>query len=233
MHNKLNGDLNVKIDEMHHLMLSRASFDSAPRTWSSRTESTSSSAGVPLEELQRAQLNSLPSPDLKPPDLFSHPTKHDLARNEATELEGSDCPSEARSPTISNIGSFVPDRRHVDRVALGKRTNGVGEAPPRYERHRQGSQTKPRHSSGSSQAPESEPPRRPSDLPSPLNPESPMMLPLPTLGSDMEEDAVRTHFYDCSTEAAPLHLTRTMTTASQHKSFESAILQDAAVLCQV
>ena len=54
MHNKLNGDLDIKIDEMHHVMLSlKASIDNSPMIWPraperSRTESAVSQISPPV-----------------------------------------------------------------------------------------------------------------------------------------------------------------------------------------
>ncbi len=240
MHNKLNGDLNVKIDEMHHLMLSMASIESSPRVWPTRSESIASSAGAPLDELQRAQLNPLASPSLNPPDRSTNFTKHLRLPEETTEPEGSEFsswpPQPKSSGGVSTIDSYL-DPRESDLIPVGGCMSGFEEAPPRYEKSRQGLPMSPRNSSGSSQVLETDSQRRPSDISLPLTPGSPMMLPLPAIEPDSEGSAVRHNSHDffsvTATESAPVHLTKTMTTETQHKAFERAIFQDAAVLCEV
>lgn len=239
MHDKLNGDLNVKINEMHHLMLSMASADAAPRPWSSRSESVASSASAPLEELQRTQLNSLPAPNLKPPDRSSTDIKPQEMHKGAAVLEGHEFP--IPPPLVRSASACIGRDYHLDRpesalIPIGG-CMSVGEAPPQYEKHRRGSHFSPRSSTGSSQAIETDAVRRPSDLPSPISPGAPMMLPLPAIGSDMEEAAMRANSQDFSmvtaTERAPTHLTKTTTTEAQYMAFQKAIIDDAAVLCQV
>jgi len=240
MHNKLNGDLNVKISEMHHLMLSMASVHSAPRAWSSRRESLASSAGAPLEELQRAQLNSLAAPEFKPPDHPSIDKAPQETYGKAAELEGQGYttrPPLVKSASAGSAGSFHTHRRTDSLIPLGGYISSAREAPPQYEKHRQGSQFGPRSSSGSSQALEFDAHRRPSDLSSPVSPGGPMMLPPPAIGSDTDETADCADPYDFSmvtaTEPAPTHLTKTTTTEAQYLAFRKIITQDAAVLCQV
>ena len=240
MHDKLNGDLNDKINEMHHLMLSMASVDSTQRAWSSRSESVASSAGAPLEELQRAQLNSLPTANVKPSDGSSPDIKPQHTRREEVGLD--DHVSSSRPPPLDVASAWRAGDSHIDRpesslVPLGGCMSLFGEAPPQYEKNRQAPQSSPRSSSGSKQALETDAHRRPSDLPSPISPASPMMLPFQALQSDQEENATRANPYDftmvTATEPAPTHLTKTTTTEAQYLAFEKAITQDAAVLCQV
>ena len=243
MHDKLNGDLNVKITEMHHLMLSMASADSTPRAWSSRSESVASSAGAPLEELQRSQLNSFPAPNRKSPERFSTDDKPRQTQVEAAELEGREHPSPLPIANLENACSVADphiNRRETTTIPLGGCMSNLSESPPQleYDRNRQRSHRSPRSSSGSSQAVETYAHRRKtSDLPSPTSPGIPMMLPLPSIAFEPEEKVAQADPYDFSmvtaTEHAPMHLTSTTTTEAQYLAFQKAITEDAAVLCQV
>lgn len=239
MHDKLNGDLNVKINEMHHLMLSMASADPVPRAWSSRSESLASSAGAPLEELQRTQLNSLAAPNLKPPD---HPSTDNEPLKMYTSVEfngheGPTLPLRVDSASVYSPGDYQIDRRESSLVSPGGYMASFVEAPPQYEKYRQIPLFGQRSSSGSSQALETDAHRRLSDLSSPISPGGPVMLPPPAIGSDTEETTDHTNSYDMSmvtaTEHAPTYLTKTTTTEDQYLAFQKAITQDAAVLCQV
>lgn len=240
MHDKLNGDLNLKINEMHHLMLSMASADAAPRAWSSRSESVASSVGAPLEEMQRTQLNSLSAADGKPQVSSSPDIKPRNTDKEAAGLKGNEYlsqPALMESASTCSAGGSHLDRPESTVIGLGALMNSFPEAPPQYEKNQRALQSTPRSSSGSSQAFETDAQQRLSDLLSPISPGVPMMLPLPAIGSDTEETAIRANTYDFSkvtaTEPAPRHLTKTTTTEVQYSEFQKAITEDAAVLCQV
>lgn len=240
MHNKLNGDLNLKIDEMHHLMLSMASIESSPRIWPTRSESIASSAGAPLEEAQRAHLNSLATSSLKPPDRSTHTTKRVRSPEDTTELEEIKYASWPLAPKSSVGRSRTEpslDRRESDLIPFGGCMSGFEEAPPRYEKSRIGLPISPRNSSGSSQYLGTDRDRRPSDISLPMTPGSPTMLPPPALEVDSESFATETpvdHFpLVTATETNRMHGKTATTTESQHHAFEKAIFQDAAVLCEV
>lgn len=261
MHNKLNGDLNVKIDEMHHLMLSMASRDlamaplqeSPPRTARQDSlpktgpgdgpspealEAAEPPFAAPLQERQRTQPNAVAPPTVHAYDFSPSTARHippRPPRPDAAELSGSEY--SASPPHYRSPGGSIFDRRASDMIPFGSPTTTCSEAPPRYERPRKRSQVSPRGSSASSPILERDSYRRPSDPSLPFTPASPMMLPLPAIQGEDDEDAIESQYYALSAISEkmthPEQPERVAIGDTQRKAFENSIFVDAAVLCQV
>ena len=141
MHNKLNGDLDIKIDEMHHVMLSlRASLENGPMVRPLRIESLSSLGASPTTTpIQRKSDASSNRPE-QVDQSHSPISIHTKTPQETPEL--SDSEFSAYSPmdtsksdgpnSLFNRESLIIPSDHQYRII---------DTPPRYERSRHASNT--------------------------------------------------------------------------------------------
>ena len=137
MHNKLNGDLDVKIDEMHHVMLSlRASLDSG----SIRIEGSSSIAVSPSTTCSQHKQRSPSYQRGKRDQSISPSSIHAKTPLETPEL--SDSEFSAYFPADSSKADRLDSTYSRDSMLIPpEHRYRITDTPPQYERNRQISDT--------------------------------------------------------------------------------------------
>ena len=254
MHNRLNGDLDVKIDEIHHVMLSlQASIAQAsPMLWPSGTESTSyrsSPSASPVLKPRRAPTYTS-IVDTKEKDRqasnASSSSKSSQTPQKTPELSEDD--SSVQSPPGSSRTSRqpIPERRESTILPLDFQNGRYREPPPDYERNRRVS----KYSDTSLYSPRTS--TRPSDVdfaqkseheysktsPDPL---SPSMLPPPAMTRESSASYSRPESHDFSSTSnqgskgsqSTVVLASDVATPEEHAKFERLLFTEAAVLCEV
>ena len=186
MHSKLNGDLDVKIDEVHNVMLSlKASIDQSPMIWPIRRESTTMSRLSPPVSPHLVGMHKEPLP--KPKDRDSHGALSVGSNIHTPQL--SDSEFSAPSPPSRQLSPALDIRGSVS-IPTDFR---FSETPPQYTEKR-----RPRPSRNSNvelyspksraRVSELDSDRTPVDeARSPISPRSmdfPSMLPPPAIATD-------------------------------------------------
>ena len=239
MHNRLNGDLDVKIDEIHLVMLSlQASMQqNSPMIWPSRTESIASrrsSSGSPELRPKRAPTYSSVSEVKERESLTSYPSsRYPQTPQKTPEL--SDSEFSVQSPTSSSRASKQQSYNPRESSILPSEFQyRLRDAPPGYEKDRRVSN----RSDGSALYSPRTSSRR-SDLhfrKSSLEPLSPTMLPPAAMTPDSDPSRSRPESYDHSADSRgsqstvqPCHFA----TPEEQERLERNIFTEAAVLCEV
>lgn len=240
IHDKFNGNLDVKIDEMHHLMLSlRASVESSPMIWPQITENMVSQTMSPTLGTKEERRESYPvqaegSDQIRPEKLaYSHSPQR------TPEL--SDSEFSAYSPRSSDkFGEGYQMYRRESLTIPVEYQYRFKDAPPQYDRSRQPSNASPnpRHSPDAIPISPYTTSRRRSDRSSNLSSPSPDMLPLPALNLDSGLSNTPHGDYDTlastrSQESHNLVPSQISATISQQESFKQQLFNNAAVLCEV
>lgn len=237
MHNKLNGDLNIKISEMHHLMLSLRSMEASPQIWPSGSDAWMSPGSSPFLEPRKSLINSFPQPNTKPTREGSDAPKLHTPEDTPELVGGEFVPRSEQVMSMSSTSSrdsFL-DRRESGLIPLEYQfpIRSVYESPPQYERSRGISGYSPvmtRHEDNDAA-------RRPSNWS--IESMSPIqtMLPPPAISSERASPFLRAESYSfmptIATAPPPAILKRTNTTASQQATFERFIFNDSMILCEV
>ena len=141
MHNKLNGDLDIKIDEMHHVMLSlRASLDNGPMVRPLRIEGLSSSGAFPdTTSVQRKSDASSNRPEQV--DRSHSPISiHAKTPQETPDLSDSEFSAYSPTDTSKSDGPNSPHNRESLIIPPDHQYRTI-DIPPRYERSRHASNT--------------------------------------------------------------------------------------------
>lgn len=232
IHSQLNGGLNVKIDEIHHLMLSMASIsvDSSPRLRPiTSREGSIGNRDFALGHFSRASTLAMEAPEYSEPR-----NQYPLSPAQTPELKGGDfiTDPEVVSRKQSYTSRASPSQSQPSYSGLI--SPGVDEELPEYDRYRPKSVSScsPRNSRIDSAFSPTNMARLPSEAgPSPS---SPTMLPPPAMGDDPREVSTG---YQYSTmpmaEPAPAMLSKSVTTASQQEEFQRSVFLDSALLCDV
>ncbi|MCJ1306878.1 hypothetical protein MMC25_000522 [Agyrium rufum] len=246
IHDKLNGNLDVKIEEMHTVILSlQANLESSPMILAQRRDSL-----TPRYEPQRA---SSTSPKLDPQrksagsgnqSRNSGPIAYP-ASPEIPELD-EDSESSAYSPTNTNDSSTFTKGEDRNRESMlipsiySYRIRDSRSPPPQYRSNCASADINNTslYSSRSSAQPPPQSPRRSRSVQS----ESQMtnispVLPPPALEPEAS-DVADTSFYD---DIESLHSQKTqifrplsnIATIEEHETFKRHLLRDSAVLCDI
>lgn len=237
MHNKLNGDLNVKISEMHHLMLSLGSMEASPQIWPSGSDAWLSPGSSPFLEPKKSRMNSFPLLNMKPMRQASIPYK--LHTPEDTpELGGSECVSrseQGKSMSSTSSRDSYLDRRESGLIPVEYQypIRSLCDSPPQYERNRGFSG----HSPLTSRLEDNNAARRSSNWSNESMSPIQTMLPPPAIPHEREAPMLRAENYSfmpaLATATPPTILKRTNITASQQALFEKFIFDDSMSLCEV
>ena len=230
IHSQLNGGLNVKIDEIHHLMLSMASMsvDGSPslqpmisrdgsighRDFASGHFSRASTLAMDGPEYSE-QRASYPSPVQTP------------------EFKGREYPADPEAFGWKNsYTSRTSPSKFQPSYSSGLISPKMDEEDD-YARYRPKSQASysPRASRADSNLFSQNLARSPSEVgPSPQSP----MLPPPAMGEDPKAlSEGYQHSTMPSSDFAPAMLSRSVTTESQQEEFQRSIFLDSALLCDV
>ncbi|SLM39530.1 hypothetical protein LPUS_10090 [Lasallia pustulata] len=232
MYDKLNGDLNIKISEMHHLMLSLSSMEASPQIWASGSDSWISPGQSPLIEPKKSRMNSTHLPIMKPTREPSN-SQYCQTPEDTPELVGSECWS--RSEQVKSMSSRDSDLdgRESGLIPLEYQypIRSIQEPPPQYERGRGSPGNSPRMTRPADINAARRPSNRSSGSMSPMQ----TMLPPPAISTELDQPHSRTENYSFMlTTAHPLAtLEGTNTTASEQALFEKAIFDDSMILCEV
>ena len=243
MHNKLNGDIDVKIDEIHHVMLSlRASLDGgSPMLWPSTSrngsvaESASSSGDPSLSPTMKPRraptYTSLVEAQVRQPSYAS--SKYSQTSQKTPELSDSEFSFQSPVSSTRTSGQAFSDHRESTLIPLEFQYK-IAELPPKYERSRR---TSPNLGS-TMHSPKGTTLRRYSEA-NPTSPEvlSQSILPPPAIAPDTDMDYIRRGIYDysvasCGSESTVVLPTTTCTVQEQER-FEKTLFTEAAVLCEV
>ena len=240
MHDKFNGNLDVKINEMHHLMLSlRASVESSPMIWPQRAQSLASQPMSPVLKTkeERRESHSLQG------ERFHQaiPEKPPYSHSPQKTPELSDSEFSAHSPRSSGkFGEgYQIDRRESLLIPVENQYR-LKDAPPQYERSRQPSNSSAslRHSPDAIPISPYSTYRRRSDRSPDIPPHSTNMLPLPALNLESAVSNARQEDYDTLTsprspKSQTLDPSKASATISQQDLFKQQLFTNAAVLCEV
>lgn len=239
MHNKLNGDLNVKISEMHHLMLSLSSMEASPQTWPSGSDACLSPGPSPFLEPKKSRMVSVPLPNMKPMREASTPYK--LRTPEDTpELVGSEYvprSEQVRSMSSTSSRDSYLDRRESGLIPVEYQysiRSFHDSPPPQYEQRNRGVSG---HSPLGSRLEDNNAARRPSEWSNESMSPIQSMLPPPAISPEHDAPMLHTESYSImpalATAPPPAKLKRTNITASQQALFERFIFDDSVCLCEV
>ena len=238
IHEKLNGDLDVKVAEIHQLMLSMATMDRSPRLIPQ-----DSSSVLPEPNLtSSAEASSAASPKVKPAHSEFDTYRHPFTPEMTPEMVGSEfspqSSSQAMSPGNTSVNDFGPGRGSDimpanDQYRLPSYYN---EPPPEYKVDRRSviSDLATRFNVDQPQNPSVDTERSPSLGVLGIQSLSPVTLPPPILSPEQEFEDMRPR--DASvieTPAAdiPTEPVRAFSTISQQDLFERRLFGDAATLC--
>ena len=248
MHNKLNGDLDVKIDEMHHVMLSlRASLDN--RTV--RVENPSSRVVSPIAT---SQLHQSPSSSNWPEKIDQSllPTAHAKTPQETPELSDSEYSAYSPADTSKSDRSSSAYNREAMLIPPEHQYR-ISDVPPQYERSRQTSDT----SSSSAYSPGTL--SKPTSIGYKATPDGlfyphtspPSTTSPPTMDSEFPHSLSSAPSYtssrdftlninydgECgsskSQETQIYRPTKGAATVGQHDAFKRSLFENAATLCEV
>lgn len=237
MHNKLNGDLNVKISEMHQLMLSLSSMEASPQIWPSGSDAWLSPGSSPFLEPKKSRMISIPLPNMKPTREASAPYKLHTPQD-TPELVGSECVP--RSEQVKSMSSTSSRDSYLDRRESGLvpveyqyPIRSFYDSPPQYERNPGVSS----HSPPMSRLEDNNAARRPSDWSNESMSPIQTVLPPPAMSPERDAPMFRTESYSfmpaLATAPPPATLKRTHITDSQQALFERFIFDDSVCLCEV
>ena len=233
MYDKLNGDLNVKISEMHHLMLSLSSMEASPQIWASGSDSWISPGPSPFIEPKKSRMNPTQLPIMKPTREPSNP-QYFQTPEDTPELVGSE--SWSRSEQVKSMSSMSSRDSYLDRRESGLipleyqyPIRSTQEPPPQYERRQGSSGNSPRMT----RPEDSNAARRPSNWSSGSMSPMQTMLPPPAISIEQPHSRTESYSFMPTTAPPPATLKRTGTTASEQALFEKAILDDSMILCEV
>ena len=243
MHNKLNGELDIKIDEIHHVMLSlRANLDAGfsmllPST--SRTESVvegTMSSGSPslsptLKPKRAPTYKSVAEPRERQHSYAS--SKYSQTPQKTPELSDSEFSVQSPVSSARTSGQPIHDHRESTLIPLEFQYK-ISEGPPQYERSRSISS-----SLGSAMhSPKGTVSRKYSEL-NDTSPEvlSQSMLPPPAIAPDTDMDYTRRGNYEYSLmprdSESTVVLPTITCTAQEQERFEHKLFTEAAVLSEV
>ncbi|KAL9117639.1 MAG: hypothetical protein Q9187_005822 [Circinaria calcarea] len=240
IHDKFNGDLDVKIDEMHHLMLSlRAGLESSPMIWPQRAQILASQPISPVIKTIEERRESYPFQG----ERFEQAIPGKSASHQTPQ----------RTPELSDSEFSANSARSSDRFGEGYQINGresllipldhqyrLKETSPQYERSRQPSNS----SAGSRHSPDAIPfspystYKRRSDRSPNLLPSHPNMLPLPVLNLESEvPNAPQKDYHDSNPKGNQKcddkDPWKAFATISEQELFKRQLFTNAAVLCEV
>lgn len=235
MHNKLNGDLNVKISEMHHLMLSLRSMEPSPPIWASGADTWTSPGTSPFIEPKKNLIDLFPSPNTKPNRATTDPQELPTPEN-TPELVGGEFvsrPEQVKSMSSTSSRDTFLDRRGSDLIPVEYQhpLRSFHESPPQYERTRGGSGYSPRIA----RVEDKNAARRPSEWSTGSMSPPQTMLPSPAIPPERDPPHLQTGNYSFmpTTAPAPSILKGTNITASQQAMFEKFIFDDSMISCEV
>ncbi len=239
IHDKLNGDLDVKVAEIHQLMLSMATMDRSPRL------SPRDSTLVPMAT--SAEASSAASPTIKPGHHESATYKHPFTPDMTPEMVGSEfSPPSSRALSVNNmspgnisintfdtrLGSdIMPANDHY------RLPSYYNEPPPEYKLDRRSvtSDLSTRLNAEPTPNPSVETARSPSLGALGIQSLSPVTLPSPILSPEQETQDMQPR--NASLAVTPpaeqtTDLMRAFSTMSQQDIFERRLFGDAATLCE-
>ncbi|MCJ1320126.1 hypothetical protein MMC15_005463 [Xylographa vitiligo] len=239
MHNRLNGDLDIKIDEIHLVMLSLQAGmqQGSPMIWPSRTESVASrrsSSGSPVLRPRRAPTYSLVAEGKERESLASQSSsRYPQTPQKTPELSDSEL-SVQSPPTSSRTSKQQGFDRRESTILPSEFQYRLRDPPPGYEKDRRVSH---RSEDGAVYSPRTSSQR--SDLQfrkASLEPLSPTMLPPAAMTPDSDPSHSRSQSHDYYGESRgsqstiqPIHFA----TVDEQQELERSLFTEAAVLCEV
>ncbi|MCJ1400113.1 hypothetical protein MMC11_003316 [Xylographa trunciseda] len=239
MHSRFNGDLDVKIDEIHLVLLSLQAGmqQSSPMIWPSRTESIASrrsSSCSPVLRPRRAPTYSSVSEGKERGSVTSHSSyKYPQTPQKTPELSDSEF-SVQSPPTSSRTSKQQGFERRESNVVPSEFQYRLRDPPPGYEKDRRVS-----HQSEGSTLFSARTSSRRSDSqfhkasPEPL---SPTMLPPAAMTPECNPTCSRSESYDYSRHSRGSQSTVQPThfaTLEEQEKLEQNLFTEAAVLCEV
>lgn len=226
IHDKLNGDLDVKVAEIHHLMLSMAAMDRSPRL-----------DPQDLSSISQSQPISPPLPIRHPDRVVSGPYDYNYKSQKTPEVARSDFSLRSSKGISQGSANTVDydqppsDLRHSDRHY---RLPSYSEGPPEYREGRQSafSNINTNQLIESPQSPKAEDLRTPSLASLGILPLAPVTLPPPILTPDHE---LHHESYDSpriSVLAPASEVPRVLSTLSKEQLFDQKLFADSEILCE-
>ena len=244
IHTKLNGDLDVKVAEIHQLMLSMATIERSPNLTPS--DSSTMPPG-PTTSLAVASSSASPSP--KPVRSGSGNYKHPFTPEMTPEMVGSEfSPQSSRalspgespgmSPGTISMNEFDP-RRGSDMMHISEHyrlPSYYNEPPPEYKVDRRSvtSDLSARLNLDPNQNLSVNAGRSPSLGALGIQSLTPVTLPPPILSPEQDMQDMRPRnasVTDVPAADPPLEPVRAFSTISQQDMFERRLFGDAATLC--
>ena len=244
IHDKLNGDLDVKVAEIHQLMLSMATMERSPKLTPS---DSSTMPSVPNTSLATASSSMSPIP--KPARSGSGSYRHPFTPEMTPEMVGSEFSpqsSRAISPGVSpgmspgniSMNDFDP-RRGSDMMPINEHyrlPSYYNEPPPEYKVDRRSvtSDLRARLNSEPNQNLSVDTARSPSLGALGIQSLTPVTLPPPILSPDQDMHDMRPRnasVTDVPAVDPPLEPVRAFSTISEQDMFERRLFGDAATLC--
>ncbi len=239
IHDKLNGDLDVRVAEIHQLMLSMATMDRSPRL---TPQDSSSMLPVP-NTTSSAEASSTASPKVKPARSESDTYRHPFTPEMTPEMVGSEfspqSSSRAMSPGNISVNDFDP-RRGSDMMPANDQyrlPSYYNEPPPEYKVDRRSviSDLGTRLNIDQSQNLLVDTERSPSLGSLGIQSLSPVTLPPPILSPEQEIEEMRPRnasVIEIPVTEIPTEPVRAFSTISQQDLFERRLFGDAATLCE-
>lgn len=242
IHDKLNGDLDVKVAEIHQLMLSMATMDRSPKLGP-----VDSTLMHPVAWTTSAEASSTSSPSIKPGRGDSATYKHPLTPDMTPEMVGSEfSPLSSRALSLGNVSpgntsvNEFDNRRGSDIIPVNdhyRLPSYYNEPPPEYKRDRRSviSDLSTRLSTEPIQNRSVGTARSPSLGALGIQSLSPVTLPPPILSPEQEVQDMRPRNANVAITAPAgqqTELSRAFSTLSQQDMFERRLYEDAATLCE-
>ncbi len=242
IHDKFNGDLDVKVAEIHQLMLSMATINRSPRLGP-----VDSNIMPPVPWSTSAEASSTASPSIKAGRGDFNTYKHPFTPAVTPEIVGSEL--SPQSSRALSLGRMSPGNISVNNFDNRPGSDGIpvndhyrlpsyyNEPPPEYKRDRRTviSDLSTRLSTEPIQNLSGPTARSPSLGALGIQPLSPVTLPPPIIAPEQEVQGMQPRNGSLAITPPAQHqseLARALSTLSQQEMFERRLFGDAATLCE-